>query len=325
MNFKTKDLKPKNWILTVWVQIRDLYLYFFRHAIIVNGYVDDHTWRGIRHRNWGDDLNYYFLKEITKKPVVFYHNFKLAKWLHLKNIMCIGTILDNYVTPCNKRTIVWGSGSVGIMWHREVFSIPNKVCSVRGFLTRDFLVKNGIECPECYGDPALLLPLIYKASPHALPHRDGASKKYRLGIIPHVVDLHHPVIQEIRKNHADEILIMDLAHYKNWTDVIDQICSCERILSSSLHGLVTSDAYQVPSCWIELSGKISGGYFKFLDYASSVDRNFSTPICIETITNVTDIVDSADLYFSCADAEMIKELQQGLIKAAPFKLTGLQR
>ena len=72
----------------------------------------------------------------------------------------------------------------------------------------------------------------------------------------------------------NELLIIDLAHYKKWTDVIDQICSCERILSSSLHGLIVSDAYQIPSCWIELTGKISGGYFKYYDYASSVNRVF---------------------------------------------------
>lgn len=304
-------------LITIWVQIRDLYLYVFRHAIIVNGYVDDHTWRGIRHRNWGDDLNYYFLKEFTKKPVVFYHNFKLAKWLHLKNIMCIGTILDNYVTPCNKRTIVWGSGSVGIMWHREVFSIPNKICSVRGLLTRDFLVKNGIECPECYGDPALLLPLLYKASPLVLPHREGASQKYRLGIIPHMVDLHHPVIEEIREKYPDEILIIDLADYKKWTDVIDQICSCERILSSSLHGLIVSDAYQVPNCWIKISGKMPGGNFKYFDYASSVHRIFKEP---KLIIRFSDILLLQIQDFSLASSEDINNIQNSLIRVCPFNV-----
>ena len=141
-----------------------------------------------------------------------------------------------------------------------------------------------------------------------------------MGIIPHVVDLHHPVIEEIRGKYADEILIIDLAHYKKWTDVIDQICSCERILSSSLHGLIVSDAYQVPSCWIELSGNISGGYFKFFDYASSVERDFNKPSRIVKVADIADLVNHADLYFSCADAEKVKELQQGLIKVAPFKL-----
>jgi pyruvyltransferase len=81
-------------IITLWVQIRDMYLYFFRHALILNAYVDDHTWCGIRHRNWGDDLNYYFIHLISGRPVVFYHNFWLAKKLHFTNYLCIGTLLD---------------------------------------------------------------------------------------------------------------------------------------------------------------------------------------------------------------------------------------
>ena len=307
-------------IVTIAVVLRDIYLHFFRHAIIVNGYVDDHTWKGIRHRNWGDDLNYYFLRELTRRPVVFYHNYKLAKWLHLKNYLCIGTLLDA-VNYANAQTIVWGSGVSG---KERSFVQPESILAVRGPNTKEFCDRYGVSCLEVYGDPALLLPLVYKASPPALPHREGASKKYRLGIIPHVVDLHYPVVEEIRKNHANEILIIDLAHYKNWTDVIDQICSCEKILSSSLHGLIVSDAYQVSNCWIELSGKISGGYFKFIDYASSVSRNFEKPIHIEKYADITDLVNHADLQFSYAKPEKIKDLQNGLINVAPFKLKGIQ-
>lgn len=327
----------------MWLQVRDLYLYLFRHAIIVNGYVDDHTWCGIRHRNWGDDLNFYFLQKLTGCPIIIRHNFRMAKWLQHRNFLCIGTLLDgSKYKDC--KTTIWGSGCSGA---DRGLTYPEKVLAVRGPKSRSYLLSQGIECPEVYGDPALLLPLVYQPkgdSPSALPSREGTfsedrssalgskgrflsvagkeleTKKYRLGIIPHVVDLHHPVIEDIRKKYADEILIIDLANYKKWTDVIDQICSCERILSSSLHGLITSDAYQVPNCWIELSGKISGGYFKFHDYASSVKRDFNEPSRIEKTADVAYLANHAALYFSCADAEIVKELQQGLIKVAPFRL-----
>ena len=304
--------KIENKLITLWVQIRDSYLYFFRHAIIVNGYVDDHTWRGIRHRNWGDDLNYYFLQELTGRPVVMYHNFKLAKWLHLKNYLCIGTLLDA-VNYANAQTIVLGSGVSG---QERSFIHPKNILTIRGKKTKEFCDRYGVSCPEIYGDLALLLPLIYKASPPALPHREGASKKYRLGIIPHVVYLHHPVIEEIKEKHADEILIIDLAHYKKWTDIIDQICSCERILSSSLHGLIVSDAYQILNCWIKLSGKIPGGYFKYFDYASSVKRDFTKPFKIESLTDIHKITDNN---FERADLAIIKNIQNKLVEVAPFR------
>ena len=304
------------------VQIRDIYLYFFRHAIVVNGYVDDHTWGDIRHRNWGDDLNYYFLWELTGKPIVMYHNFKFAKWFRLKNFLCIGTLLDA-VNYSNEQTVVWGSGLSG---QERSFVHPEKILAVRGLKTKEFCDRYGVLCPEVYGDPALLLPLVYQPrrgvqySIAASSVQEVQKASYRLGIIPHVVDLHHPVIEEIRKKYAEEILIIDLAHYDKWTDVIDQICSCEHIFSSSLHGLIVSDAYQVPNCWIEMSSNIPGGHFKYLDYAASVNRVFSAPIHIEQFADVVDLADHADKFFSCADPKNVKELQDGLIKVAPFKL-----
>lgn len=305
-------------IQTLWVQLRDLYLYFFRHAIVINGYVDDDTWKGIRHRNWGDDLNYYFLKVLIGKPVVMYHNFKLAQWLHLKNYLCIGTLLDA-VKYANAQTIVWGSGVSG---KERTFVHPEKILAVRGKKTKNFCDRYDVSCPEVYGDPALLLPLVYRSPTSTLPRREGV---WKLGIIPHVVDLHHPVIEEIREKHEDEILIIDLAHYKKWTDVIDQICSCERILSSSLHGIIVSDAYQVPNCWIELSGKISGGYFKYFDYASSVGREFEKPIITDQFNKIAELVEHANDVFSHADIEKIKDLQQGLLAVTPFECKGINR
>lgn len=303
--------KLKSKVVSIWVQIRDLYLYFFRHAIIVNGYVDDHTWRGIRHRNWGDDLNYYFLRELTGKPIIFYHSFKLAQWLHLKNYLCIGTLLDGQKYKENN-TIVWGSGCSGA---KRGMNHPKTVLAVRGPKSKEYLMQQGICCPDIFGDPALLLPLVYKASPPALPHREGASKKYRLGIIPHVVDQQHPVIREIKEKYADEILVIDLARYEKWTDVIDQICSCEKILSSSLHGLIVSDAYQIPNCWIELTGNISGGYFKYRDYGASVNRCFDEP---QRVSSVADI-DAISCNVTLAAKESVKRIQKDLLSVAPFK------
>lgn len=303
--------KLKCKVVSIWVQIRDSYLYLFRQAIIVNGYVDDHTWRGIRHRNWGDDLNYYFLRELTGKPIIFYHSFKLAQWLHLKNYLCIGTLLDGQKYKDNN-TIVWGSGCSGA---KRGMNHPQIVLAVRGPKSKEYLMQQGIYCPDVYGDPALLLPLIYKASPPALPHREGASKKYRLGIIPHVVDQQHQVIREIKEKYADEILVIDLARYERWTDVIDQICYCEKILSSSLHGLIVSDAYQIPNCWIELTGNISGGYFKYRDYGASVNRCFDEP---QRVSSVADI-DAISCNVTLAAKESVKRIQKDLLSVAPFK------
>jgi len=293
--------KILNKICTLWVQIRDLYFYFCRHAIIVNGYVDDHTWKGIRHRNWGDDLNYYFIRHITARPVVMYHNFKIAQYLRLTNYLCIGTLLDA-VKYSNSQTVVWGTGVSG---QERKFIVPKEIKSVRGIKTQDFLTNHHIECPMSFGDPASLLPLFYK--PKQL------EKRYHLGIIPHVIDQQYPLIRQMCAN-SDDILIIDLHHYTHWTDVIDQICSCDAIASSSLHGLIVSDAYAIPNCWIELSGKISGGYFKFYDYASSVARNLKEPYLM------TSLEDLAQIKKICSNWQQPKIDVESIITSCPFKL-----
>ena len=160
------------------------------------------------------------------------------------------------------------------------FVLPQKICSVRGRKTYEFLKNRGIECPSVFGDPALLLPRFYT------PKR--MEKRYKLGVIPHVIDWDYDVMRKIRKERND-ILVIDLAHYDKWTDVIDQICSCEAIASSSLHGLIVSDAYNVPNCWITLSGKISGGLFKYFDYFSSVGREEAGPVKVERMSDLQTI------------------------------------
>ena len=286
-------------LVRIWVQIRNIYMYYIRNAILINCYVDDRCRHGINHRNWGDDLNYYLMNRISNRPIVVYNGFWLARKLKKKNYLCIGTLLDavNYSNP---QTVVWGSGVSG---QERSFVPPLEIWSVRGYKTLEFLSTHGIECPNSFGDPALLLPRYY--SPFF------QRKKYKLGIIPHVIDLDFDVINKIRETQTD-ILIIDLAHYEKWTDVIDQICSCEIIASSSLHGLIVSDAYNIPNCWITLSGKISGGLFKFYDYFSSVNRKDSEPIKIEKISDLVQVYKQVSLWKS------IEIDTDEILKCCPF-------
>lgn len=288
--------------------MRDLYLYFFRHAIIVNGYVDDHTWRGIRHRNWGDDLNYYFLQELTGHPVVFYHNFKLAQWLHFKNHICIGTLIDarNYVTA---ESVIWGAGVSGL---ERSFVHPIKVLAVRGPLTKDYCERYGVACPNIFGDPALLLSLIYNPCNNRLP-------KKKIGLIPNVADMEHPVIKELVESNNNDFELIDLSSYSEWTDVINKISMCRCVFSSSLHGIIVSDVYQVHNCWIKLSGKAIVGHLKFIDYLASVGRDERNALKIESIQDLYEFSNTEN-YFSMADKERIECLQNGLLRASPFRL-----
>lgn len=52
-------------------------------------------------------------------------------------------------------------------------------------------------------------------------------------------------------------------------DFVNQLCSCEYIFSSSLHGLIIADAYNIPNKRAIFGNKLIGGDFKFNDYELS--------------------------------------------------------
>ena len=66
--------------------------------------------------------------------------------------------------------------------------------------------------------------------------------------------------------------------------LLDEICSCEQIASSSLHGLIISDSYKIPSVWIKFTDKLKGGSFKFNDYFMSIKSELLKPVVIIHIT-----------------------------------------
>lgn len=200
--------------------------------------------------NFGDAINPILVEKLTHKKVCWVHRL----YYHKTYLMCIGSILQK----ANSNAIIWGTGLISADSILE--QIPQKICAVRGPRTRKRLLELDIDCPNVYGDPALLLPFIY----------DPKIKiKYKLGIIPHYVDKENPFLYSFSNN--PEILIINIKN-KNHFEFIDLLLSCEKIVSSSLHGIIVSDAYKIPAMWIEFSDNVKGNGFKFLDYFESVNR-----------------------------------------------------
>lgn len=214
-------------------------------------------------KNFGDDINYHILKQLTGKHL-FNYRYLFSNFIKEANYLCIGSIIRKWG---NKASIIWGSGAM--RGDEKMLYKPAKVLAVRGKLTRAWLLENGIECPEIYGDPALLLPRFYK------PH---VEKRYKYGVIPHIYDIESDGAQQLIKELDAHIIRFD--SYDDWHYVIDEICSCEYIISSSLHGLIISDSYGVPNVWVEFSDLVEGAGYKFRDYFSAVGREETSPIQI---------------------------------------------
>ncbi|EGZ6645543.1 hypothetical protein GOP18_07000, partial [Escherichia coli] len=201
-----------------------------------------------RHNNWGDQLNKYLIEKITNKKVVK-NNFK-----KLPHILAIGSVLSS----ASNKSIVWGSGFISK--DAPLRETAPDIRAVRGVLTRNKLQKDfSIDCPDVLGDPAVLLPLFYKAK-----HR---SKKYKVGIIPHYKDKQRAVVQDFLHKGCVLVDIQDDIEV-----FIDKINECEVVISSSLHGLIAADTYGIPNLWVSFGDQVLGGDFKFLDYYSTTNN-----------------------------------------------------
>lgn len=216
-----------------------------------------------------------------------------------KHLLAIGSILQ---TSC-KWSQVWGAGFMNARDHFR----GGEVFAVRGKYSDMMLQRMGYKGCNVYGDPALLMPLLYKPNKIA---------KYKIGIIPHWSET-----EFFKALYADKYKVIDL-RTTDVEQVIDDVCSCERIVSTSLHGIIISHAYSVPALWIS-NCNIGTDGTKFFDYFSSVDIHQYAPF-----RDFDEIIRGGNyesLFKANSDktlpaAVTIKTIQKNLLKVAPFPL-----
>lgn len=250
--------------------------------------------------NFGDDIS----------PILFEH-LTGRKVIHSDVMNCdftaIGSILDRVCAHRFKKIMnfrlnpinVWGSGFIKPGKLKSKFLL--NVLALRGELSKQRLnyKKNLV-----LGDPGLLFNRIHYSS----------KKEFSWGIVPHYVDSESPVIQELLNQTKNSLMIrLD----QDPIEVLKQIASCEKIASSSLHGLVTADSYQIPNWRLNITGLLDGGDFKFEDYCSSVGRPDLT--CVDfnpnfNLDRLCELTDEDFGYFKEIDSKS-KLLERSLLGA----------
>lgn len=146
--------------------------------------------------------------------------------------------------------IVWGAG---IISREDVFERPREIRAVRGPLTRARCLALGYNCPEVYGDPAILLPLYLDLG--------GAQVTHALGLVPHFVNL-----DEATRLFASRPGIRIIDVRRPLPEVCAAIAACGAIASSSLHGVIVAHAYGRPAARVAFAAPLKGDGVKFADY-----------------------------------------------------------
>lgn len=271
---------------------RDEYILKYNKRKAEPGIVNLHRWiRDDGAENLGDYLSGVVVDYMLQRKGID-KNKNVGQTKHLYGI---GSIIQlGY-----QNAVVWGSGYMHDKSADDIYLRINRIFRrlrkldircVRGPETRRVLRREGFKCPEIYGDPALLMPLIYKP--------ENAEKTRKYSVIRHWSD----------NSEAENIIPIMTTDYKGF---IDTVVSSELIVSSSLHGIILAEAYGVPAVlYIPQECRESLDEFKYRDYYYSTGR-YMFPIA--------DSVEAALHTSPCALPD-IKPLQENLLRTFPVDL-----
>ena len=255
--------------------------------------------QGKSKENYGDLLGKYLVEKISQKEAVWSKPSKFSIHDFFSPIyVTIGSIL----THVNKKCIVWGSGIIS-----KEFEIKKATfLAVRGPQTRKYLLNQGFEVPEIYGDPALLLPRYYNPK---------IEKEYKVGVIPHYRDFKKVIA--FYKN-QESILLIDLMT-NDVEKTTNELLKCDKIISSSLHGIIVAHAYGIPAVWQKFSEDVFGDDIKYQDYFESVlIPNYKSDIK-DVCMNLNELESLFNNKAVVPEKEVITSLCANLMAVCPFK------
>ena len=90
---------------------------------------------------------------------------------------------------------------------------------------------------------------------------------------------------------------------------------CDRLVSSSLHGIIASHAFGKKCAWVSFGGSIGGDDTKFFDYALSVKLNIKRYDFQDVVSlNALDLIKVSD----ASELPDLDDVQRKLWNSCPF-------
>lgn len=194
--------------------------------------------------------------------------------------------------------VIWGSGiksfdAICSLAKRKYFQ-KFDIRAVRGPITRKILCAYGYNCPPIYGDPAILMPIIY--TPKIIKQPE---EKRKTGVILHFHS-HDVTI-------PDECVSLSIKT-EDYKSFIDSLYGFKKVISSSLHGIILAESYGVPTVF--LCKNMDEELLKYYDwYYSTGRRNVKMANSIEQALDMEPM-----------ELPDLTAMQKNLLKAFPHDL-----
>jgi len=209
--------------------------------------------RIVHHHNFGDYLSYQLVSWLASSRVL------LADQSESGKLLAIGSILWSLQDD----DVIWGSGA-----HRpgQIPRRSNVRClAVRGPLTLQELRRANVVSADCrplFFDPGVLVSLLFPGL------KTLSSVPGKTLVIPHYSDLAtvHQMVSKLD-------LPVDVVNpFRRPIRIAEMITRSERVISSSLHGLIFADALGIPAIPLRLDGNKEPP-FKYEDYFEGTGRS----------------------------------------------------
>lgn len=258
-------------------------------------------WYRLRPRpNFGDEISRLICEELSGQRVEYAP-------LSRADLIATGSLLARHLVDMewkNYRGAVWGTGCMVAGETIPLFQADVK--AVRGYLSAAQMV-SPTHSSIHFGDPGLLANRLLTRKPNV---------KTLIGIVPHWSELQHPFFAAPFLQRADVKLINPLHDAR---EVIEEIASCQFILSSSLHGLVVADAFAIPNRWLRLytgqENRAGAPEFKFRDYYSVYGLAPIQPLNAKTISSIGQLIPLIENW----GRPRLEAIQEELYKCFPFR------
>ena len=202
-----------------------------------------------RVRNFGDLLGPIIVRRILEERSLMNPSTE-------RRLLTVGSILHMARTG----DVVWGSGRNGKIGEEHHSFEDLDVRSVRGPLTAQWLRSRGIRAPETFGDPAILIPLLFPdlASPE-LAGPEGAPAG-AITFVPNLNDVEFGVLPD-GVDHLDP--------RGDPFTIMRRLARSRFVVASSLHAIIIADAFGVEARLVRTAKEPE---FKYADHYLGTGR-----------------------------------------------------
>lgn len=208
--------------------------------------------RKFRTGNFGDIASRDIVEAVIKRPTQ-------PTTGNQRKLISIGSVIHT----ASDGDIIWGSGMKGTKMQLAPTVKTLSVHAVRGPLTLDMVRRHGVDISKVKHlfDPGCLIPHLF---PEEVAKARAAARPSKFKIVPHYRD--DMMLRRMHYRLSQHFVTVDCTPLQ----MVEALVGTEKVISSSLHGIIFAESLGIPACWLAPIGGEDD--LKYFDYYFGTGR-----------------------------------------------------